>query len=309
MYFQKLQKPVLNRISILFLSYLILISADNEMNNTCYIAASYLSKIIQKIVYCDIKIHVFMISYQLKVLNRFSLTLMILAMTPTVFSQSVPASDKISTSAGVVEMYFIGHGSLMFRVSEFVIHIDPVRSSGSYTSLPKADMILVTHEHGDHLDADLIRDLRKDGTIMLCNEKSSAQIPWAKVMKPGDSNLINGITVEAVYAYNIKNVRAPGQPFHPKGIGNGYVLTIGNKKFYIAGDTENIPEMKELKNIDVAFLPMNLPYTMTPEMVADAANSFKPKILYPYHFGDTDTSQILKLLKDTGIEVRIRNLK
>jgi L-ascorbate metabolism protein UlaG (beta-lactamase superfamily) len=194
-------------------------------------------------------------------------------------------------------------------MNEFVIHIDPVRSSGSYTNLPKADLILVTHEHSDHLDADLIRDLRKDGTIMLCNAKSSAQIPWARVMKPGDSNLINGITVEAVYAYNIKNVRAPGQPFHPKGIGNGYVLTIGDKKFYIAGDTENIPEMKELKNIDVAFLPMNLPYTMTPEMVADAANSFKPKILYPYHFGDTDTSQIVKLLKDSGIEVRIRDLK
>jgi L-ascorbate metabolism protein UlaG (beta-lactamase superfamily) len=248
-------------------------------------------------------------SYMLKSFKGLSLTLMIVAMTSSVFFQSVPASDKISTSAGVVEMYFIGHGSLMFRMNEFVIHIDPVRSSGSYTNLPKADLILVTHEHSDHLDADLIRDLRKDGTIMLCNAKSSAQIPWARVMKPGDSNLINGITVEAVYAYNIKNVRAPGQPFHPKGIGNGYVLTIGDKKFYIAGDTENIPEMKELKNIDVAFLPMNLPYTMTPEMVADAANSFKPKILYPYHFGDTDTSQIVKLLKDSGIEVRIRDLK
>jgi L-ascorbate metabolism protein UlaG (beta-lactamase superfamily) len=248
-------------------------------------------------------------SYMLKSFKGLSLTLMIVAMTSSVFFQSVPASDKINTSAGVVEMYFIGHGSLMFRMNEFVIHIDPVRSSGSYTNLPKADLILVTHEHSDHLDADLIRDLRKDGTIMLCNAKSSAQIPWARMMKPGDSNLINGITVEAVYAYNIKNVRAPGQPFHPKGIGNGYVLTIGDKKFYIAGDTENIPEMKELKNIDVAFLPMNLPYTMTPEMVADAANSFKPKILYPYHFGDTDTSQIVKLLKDSGIEVRIRDLK
>jgi L-ascorbate metabolism protein UlaG (beta-lactamase superfamily) len=248
-------------------------------------------------------------SFLLKGLKGFSLIFMIVAMTPSIFSQSVPASDKISTSAGVVEMYFIGHGSLMFRVNEFVIHIDPVRSSGSYASLPKADLILVTHEHSDHLDADLIRDLRKDGTIMFCNAKSSAQIPWARVMKPGDSNQISGITVDAVYAYNIQNVRAPGQPFHPKGIGNGYVLIIGDEKFYVAGDTENIPEMKELKNIDIAFLPMNLPYTMTPEMVADAANSFKPKILYPYHFGDTDTSQIVKLLKDSGIEVRIRNLK
>jgi len=110
-------------------------------------------------------------------------------------------------------------------------------------------------------------------------------------------------------AYNIVNERAPGQPFHPKGVGVGYVLTIGGKKFYIAGDTENTPEMKSLKNIDVAFLPMNLPYTMTPEMVADAAKAFKPKILYPYHFGETNTEILPKLLSDTGIDVRIRNLK
>ena len=102
---------------------------------------------------------------------------------------------------------------------------------------------------------------------------------------------------------------APGHPFHPKGAGLGYILTIGGKRFYVAGDTENTPEMKSLRNIDVAFLPMNLPYTMTPEMVADAALAFKPKILYPYHFGETDTDEIVKLLKDSGIDVRIRNLK
>jgi L-ascorbate metabolism protein UlaG (beta-lactamase superfamily) len=128
-------------------------------------------------------------------------------------------------------------------------------------------------------------------------------------MKAGDKKEINNIVVEAVPAYNIINERAPGQPFHPKGAGVGYILTIGDKRFYIAGDTENIPEMKNLKNIDVAFLPMNLPYTMTPEMVAAAAKSFNPKILYPYHFTDTKTSLIVELLKNTNIEVRIRNLK
>jgi len=112
-----------------------------------------------------------------------------------------------------------------------------------------------------------------------------------------------------VEAYNIVNERAPGQPFHPKGSGVGFILEYGNKRFYVAGDTENTPEMKSLKNIDVAFLPMNLPYTMTPEMVADAAKAFRPKILYPYHYGDTDTNRIINLLKDSGIEVRIRNLK
>jgi L-ascorbate metabolism protein UlaG (beta-lactamase superfamily) len=129
------------------------------------------------------------------------------------------------------------------------------------------------------------------------------------VMKNGDRQEFNNIVVEAVPAYNIINERAPGQPFHPKGEGNGYVLTIGGKRFYVAGDTENTPEMKSLKKIDVAFLPMNLPYTMTPEMVADAAKAFKPKILYPYHTGETDTNKIVDLMKDSGIEVRIRNLK
>ena len=226
-----------------------------------------------------------------------------------VFSQDMPVVDKINTSVGIMEMRFIGHGSLMFSVNNFVIYVDPVRSSGSYDNLPKADLILVTHEHGDHLDVDLIKTLRKDATVMFSNANAAASVSWAKIMKAGDSNTVDGVTVLAVPAYNIKNMRAPGQPFHPKGIGNGYVITIGNKKIYVAGDTENIPEMKDLKNIDVAFLPMNLPYTMTPEMVADAAKSFKPAILYPYHTGNTNTSEIVSLLKNSGIEVRIRSLK
>jgi L-ascorbate metabolism protein UlaG (beta-lactamase superfamily) len=232
-----------------------------------------------------------------------------IAMAVPSYSQDKPAVDKIITSAGIVDMHFIGHGSLMFKLNSYIIYFDPVRSSGSYENLPKADLILVTHEHGDHLDADLINDLRKSETIMLCNEKSAAKIPWAQIMKAGDKKIVNNITVEAVPAYNIVNMRSPGQPFHPKGVGNGYVLTIGDKKFYIAGDTENTAEMKALKDIDVAFLPMNLPYTMTPAMVADAARAFKPKILYPYHYGDTNTDELVKLLKDTDIIVRIRNLK
>jgi L-ascorbate metabolism protein UlaG (beta-lactamase superfamily) len=245
----------------------------------------------------------------LATLKKAFLTLIFIAIINPVFSQQPPDYDKISTSAGDVVMNFIGHGSLMFKVNGFVIYFDPVRSSGNYDFLPKADLILVTHEHGDHLDPKLIDDLKKPGTLLFCNQASAAKVPWGMVMKEGDRQEINNIIIEAVPAYNIVHESSPGHPYHPRGEGLGYILTIGGKRFYVAGDTENTPEMKSLKNIDVAFLPMNLPYTMTPAMVADAALAFKPKILYPYHFGDTDTSEIVKLLKDSGIEVRIRNLK
>jgi L-ascorbate metabolism protein UlaG (beta-lactamase superfamily) len=242
-------------------------------------------------------------------IRKIFLTLIIIAMNLSGYSQEPPSYDKIITSAGTVEMHFIGHGSLMFKVNGYIIYVDPVRSSGNYDFFPKADIILVTHEHGDHLDARLIDTLKKQGTLVLCNGNSAKTIPWAMVMKEGDRQEFNSIVFEAVPAYNIVNERAPGQPFHPKGAGVGYVLTIGDKRFYIAGDTENTPEMKALKNIEVAFLPMNLPYTMTPAMVADAVRAFKPKIVYPYHYGETNTDELLKLLKDSGIEVRIRNLK
>ena len=225
------------------------------------------------------------------------------------YSQDPPEYDKFVTSAGVVELHFIGHGSLMFKVNGFVIYIDPVRSSGNYDFLPKGDLILVTHEHGDHLDPKLIADLKKPGTLLFCNQNSLTKVPWGMAMKAGDRQEIKNIIIEAVPAYNIVNESSPGNPYHPKGAGVGYILTIGGKKMYVAGDTENTPEMKALTNIDVAFLPMNLPYTMTPAMVADAALAFKPKILYPYHFGETNTNEIVNLLKDSGITVRIRSLK
>jgi L-ascorbate metabolism protein UlaG (beta-lactamase superfamily) len=245
----------------------------------------------------------------LAILKKTFITIIITAMIIPGYSQEPPEFDKINTSAGIVEMHFIGHGSLMFKANGFVIYIDPVRSSGNYDFLPKADLILVTHEHGDHLDVKLIEDLKKEGTLLFCNQNSKLKVPWAMAMKADDRQEINNIIIEAVPAYNIVNESTTGHPFHPKGVGIGYILTIGGKRFYIAGDTENTPEMKSLRNIDVAFLPMNLPYTMTPAMVADAALAFKPKILYPYHFGDTDTNEIIKLLKDTDISVRIRKLK
>ncbi|MEJ2635745.1 MAG: MBL fold metallo-hydrolase, partial [Calditrichia bacterium] len=168
----------------------------------------------------------------------------------------------------------------------------------------------VTHEHGDHLDPEAIGHIKKDDTVIICTRACADQLGFGTVMNNGDVKTAKGRKIEAVPAYNLVHKRDNGQPFHPKGAGNGYVLAFGDKRVYIAGDTENIPEMKNLRNIDVAFLPMNLPYTMTPEMVADAAKMIHPKILYPYHYGNTDVSKLLDLMKNQkNIEIRIRKLQ
>jgi L-ascorbate metabolism protein UlaG (beta-lactamase superfamily) len=219
-------------------------------------------------------------------------------------------TDIIKTSDGDIKITFIGHGTLMFTFDGKIIHVDPFGKVGDYTKLPKADVILITHEHYDHLDLKALAAVRTEKTTVELSESCSKQVQGGIIMKNGDVQTVNGLNVEAVPAYNIVHKRDNGQPFHGKGVGNGYVITLGDKRVYVAGDTENIPEMKSLQEIDIAFLPMNLPYTMTPEMVADAAKAFRPKILYPYHFGNTDTSKLLKLLKDhKDIEVRIRNMK
>ena len=224
--------------------------------------------------------------------------------------EKVFKEDTIKTSVGDLKITFIGHGTLMFAFGGKILHVDPVSQEADYSKLPKADVILVTHEHGDHLDSSAIKAIRTDKTEIILTEKCLPKVSGGKVMKNGETKTVAGLKIEAVPAYNIVHKRPNGAPFHPKGDGNGYVITFGDKRVYIAGDTENIPEMKQLKDIDIAFLPMNLPYTMTPEMVADAVKAFKPKIVYPYHFGDTDTSKLTKLLEnEKGIEVRIRDMK
>jgi L-ascorbate metabolism protein UlaG (beta-lactamase superfamily) len=218
-------------------------------------------------------------------------------------------TDIITTSAGDLKITFIGHGTLIFTFNGKVIHIDPYGKLTDYSILPKADIILITHEHSDHFDLSAIKILRTNQTKLVLTETCAQKILGGMVMKNGEVQTIQGIKIEAVPAYNIVHKRDNGQPFHPQGVGNGYILTFGDKRVYVAGDTENIPEMKTIQGVDVAFLPMDLPYTMTPEMVADAAKVLKPKILYPYHYGDTDTSQLLEILKDVReIEVRIRKM-
>jgi L-ascorbate metabolism protein UlaG (beta-lactamase superfamily) len=219
-------------------------------------------------------------------------------------------TDVIQTSAGDLKITFIGHGTLMFVFEGKIIHVDPYGQLADYSQLPKADILLLTHEHRDHLDLKAINPIRMEKTIVVLTEACAKQVEDGIVLGNGDAITIENLKIDAVPAYNIVHKRDTGQLFHPKGIGNGYVITFGDKRVYVAGDTENIPEMKALKGIDIAFLPMNIPPTMTPEMVADAAMAFKPKILYPYHYRDTDTSKLLDLMKDTkGIEIRIRKMK
>ncbi len=217
--------------------------------------------------------------------------------------------DIIKTGTGDLTITFIGHGSLMLTFNKMVIHVDPVSDFADYSTLPKADLVLITHHHGDHLDPEALEQIKQQNTIIIAAPKCTDKISNCSIMKNGDSKTAAGLKIEAVPAYNIVHKRQGDVPFHIKGEGNGYIITFADKRVYIAGDTENTPEMKALKNIDIAFLPMNLPYTMTPEMAADAAIAFKPAILYPYHYRGTDTGKLVELLKnEKAIEVRIRRM-
>jgi L-ascorbate metabolism protein UlaG (beta-lactamase superfamily) len=218
--------------------------------------------------------------------------------------------DGVQTDRGELTITFIGHGTLLFECGGKVIHVDPWTRRADYSKLPKADLILITHEHQDHLDPKAIAQIRKESAAIVLSRSCAGKVDGGQVLENGTVAEVGGFKVEAVPAYNIEHKRPDGTPFHPKGQGNGYIITFGKTRVYIAGDTENTPEMKALANIDIAFLPMNLPYTMTPEMVADAARAFKPKILYPYHYGQTDVKKLLSLLADTKeSEIRIRRMQ
>lgn len=236
--------------------------------------------------------------------------LMVIAAISLPASQREHAKDIVQTAAGKLEITFLGHGTLMFKFNDKVIHVDPFSRVADYSNLPQADIILVTHHHFDHFDVKLIDMLRKKTTEVVLTEECARKMKDGLALSNGESATVQNIPIEAFPAYNLVHKRDDGNPFHPEGEGNSYVVTFGDVRVYIGGDTENIPEMKDLQDIDIAFLPMNLPYTMTPEMVADAARMFRPGILYPYHTGETDVTQLERLLKDEkDIEVRIRDMK
>ena len=236
--------------------------------------------------------------------------LLCISIETTGFAENTFETDVFKTAKGDLQITFIGHGSLMFAFGGKIIHVDPFSRLTDYSKQPQADMILLTHEHRDHLDLKALDSLRTDKTKIILTKNCAQQVKGGIIMQNGDVKTVDGLKIEAVPAYNLVHMRSEGVPFHPKGNGNGYVITFGDMRIYVAGDTENIPEMKQLKNIDVAFLPMNLPYTMTPEMVADAARAFKPKVLYPYHYGKTDPSKLVELMQDTPqVEIRIRKME
>ncbi len=210
-----------------------------------------------------------------------------------------------------IQVTFIGHASLMIENNGKVYYIDPWSDVGDFSNLPKADVILVTHEHFDHYDKALIKQLLKDNTKIVTTAvvaEDYGKTANVTVLANGENTTLDELKIEAVPAYNIQHLRDGRNPFHPKGRGNGYILTIDGLRLYAAGDTENVPELKGLKNIDVAFLPYNLPYTMDKAMFEDLANSIKASYLYPYHTMGTDQKSIENINVPDSI-VRIRKFQ
>jgi L-ascorbate metabolism protein UlaG (beta-lactamase superfamily) len=215
------------------------------------------------------------------------------------------APETFSTSAGNLQLTPIQHASLVIQAGGKVLYVDPAQ--GSYDGLPQADYILITDIHGDHLAPPIINKLKKADTVIVAPKAVAAQVAGAKVVGNGEKTTLGPFAVEAVAMYNLTRGPSAGQLFHDKGRGNGYIVTYGGKRLYFSGDTEAIPEMKALKNIDVAFVCMNLPYTMTPQEAADGVRAFHPAIVYPYHYMGSDLNAFAKALDGSGIDVRIRN--
>ena len=227
----------------------------------------------------------------------------------------IAAPDTIpDKKSGDLIIQPIQHASLLLKSGKLVIYADPF-GANHFKGLPAPDIILVTDIHGDHFDPKTIEAVKTPNTILIVPQVVADKLPdadkaHAVILKNGDKTTQSGISIEAIPMYNL-----PESPTarHTKGRGNGYVLGIGSKRFYISGDTQGIPEMRSLKNIDIAFVCMNLPYTMDVKEAADAVLAFQPKIVYPYHYrGQGGLSDVngFKSLVDAGgksIEVRLRN--
>ncbi len=205
---------------------------------------------------------------------------------------------------GQVEITPITHGSVVLTWQNKTIYVDPW-SRGNYENVPPADLILITDIHADHMDPEQIARVRKSSTLIIAPAAVQKTVTDAQILNNGETTEVMGIQIEATPMYNLQRGPQPGQLYHTKGRGNGYILSFGNERIYLSGDTACIPEMKQLRDIDVAFVCMNLPYTMTPGEAAECVNVFKPKVVYPYHYGESDLGVFQKAVTDPGIQVRI----
>jgi L-ascorbate metabolism protein UlaG (beta-lactamase superfamily) len=218
---------------------------------------------------------------------------------------AAPEADKLPASGGDVTIQPLNHATLVLSQAGHVVYVDPAKVD--FTGQAPATLILITHEHSDHFDPDNLSKVAGKAPIV-APQSVADKIPEAlkaqvTVMKNGDNTTVDGLPIAAIAAYNTSPDK---QQYHPKGRDNGYVVTFGDKKIYLAGDTEDTPEMEALSGIDVAFLPMNQPYTMTPEQAAKAVKAFKPKVVYPYHYRGTDPQKFADLVGDAA-EVRLRD--
>ncbi|HKI58106.1 MAG TPA: MBL fold metallo-hydrolase [Trueperaceae bacterium] len=222
------------------------------------------------------------------------------------------AQDVLSFDTGLGKLVIVplGHGSLRLDVAGMVIHVDPYGQVADYSQQPKADWIWLTHDHPDHYDEGAMAAVRKAGTRFLADPVSADRLGEdAVVLRNGESTTVGDIGVKAVPAYNVRQKRPNGQPYHPKGAGNGYLVRFGDFVVHIGADTECVPEMRDLGHVDVSFLPINLPFTMTPQDAAECFRLIHPRVAVPYHQGDFDPRIVADALRDTDIDVRVLPLR
>ncbi len=218
------------------------------------------------------------------------------------------AGDMFKTASGEISIHPVAHASFVMKTPSGVIYNDPVGGADKYADMPAADLVILTHHHGDHYDPDTLAGVVGDKTVLIANPTVYGKLPEAMqakttMMANGDTATSMGMQVEAIAAYNLTEDRLK---YHPKGRDNGYVLGIDGLRVYIAGDTEGVPEMRALTDIDIAFVPFNLPYTMDETQAADAVADFGPKVVYPYHYRDSDPELFTKMLMDKGAKTEVR---
>ncbi len=212
------------------------------------------------------------------------------------------ASQQFTTLLGLLTIVPSGHGAVCFMLEETVIYVDPYSATTDYSGYPKADIVFFTHDHQDHYDVKALKHLVTPQTVFVGPECMEQHLKLEKMLRNGDSFTWKGIEVKAVPAYNIINKRQDGNPFHPKGYGNGYLFTFGDFKVYLAGDTELIPEMETYGPVDVAILPKNLPYTMSDDQFIQAIKVIGAPVVYPVHYFELDKE---KLEQAVGDKVRL----